>query len=444
MFSPPVATAQAQASTDNAATMLRQNPTVQPRGSAFGSRPADRLRQPIGNQARLRLLARRMPSATTLPSTPVVQLASDPSPPPNLELDKTAEPAQGTDPIFDEGSAAPGSESLPKQEEAAKPVQTAGDGSGNLSNSPGVAGRVAGSLGSGVPLAPDVRGSVRDFFGHDLGAVRIHADSRADSVARSLHAQAFTVGEQIGFAAGRYDPQQPAGQRLLVHELTHVVQQRSGLDSAIRRAGIGAPGDQYEREAERNAERFVRGERAEGGNNAAAPSSAGAAVQLYSGSAAAAYARKWALGTNPDYPRDGNDCTNFVSQSVYAGGWVMAGGSCDDRKSDSAWWYGDSNCWYPGVHRSYTWGGAQNFFNFVGASSRGSTAANISDLDIGDVLQVAHKGHVGHSTIVTGKAGANLLVSYHTNDNLDLPVWGPGGFLERESNPDNTFFAWKL
>jgi hypothetical protein len=46
--------------------------------------------------------------------------------------------------------------------------------------------------------------------------------------------------------------------------------------------------------------------------------------------------------------------------------------------------------------------------------------------------------------MVTGKTGANLLVSYHTNDTLDLPVWGAGGFLERESNPANTFFAWKL
>ena len=41
--------------------------------------------------------------------------------------------------------------------------------------------------------------------------------------------------------------------------------------------------------------------------------------------AAAAYARKWATGTNPNYPRFDNDCTNFVSQVMLAGGWPMLG-----------------------------------------------------------------------------------------------------------------------
>jgi len=282
-----------------------------------------------------------------------------------------------------------------------------------------------------------------NFFRHDLSGVRVHTDAYANALASSLHAYAFTVGDQIAFASGQYHPGRPEGQRLIAHELTHVLQQRRGLDSDIRRTGIGTQGDRYEAEAEQNAERFVRGHQSGlEGRGTASSSVVGKALQLYSGSAASAYARKWALTTNPAYPRDGNDCTNFVSQAVLAGGWTMVGGSCDDRKSDSAWWYGDSQCWYPGVHRSYTWGGAQNFFNFVG--SRATSAANISDLDVGDVLQVAHSGHVGHTTIVTDKIGGNLLVSYHTNDTLDMPVWGPSGFLERTSSPTNKFFAWKL
>jgi hypothetical protein len=284
------------------------------------------------------------------------------------------------------------------------------------------------------------------FFRHDLSGVRVHTGGHANALARSLHASAFTVGNQIAFAEGRYHPERPEGHKLIAHELTHVLQQRRGLDSDIRRAGIGMIGDRYETEAEKNAERFVRGDQAELEGTGGASSSLGVveALQLYSGSDASDYARKWALKTNPAYPRDGNDCTNFVSQAVLAGGWTTVGGSCDDRKSDSAWWYGDSQCWYPYVHRSYTWGGAQNFYNFVNGSGRAAAAAKVSDLDVGDVLQVAHSGHVGHSTIVTGKTAANLLVSYHTNDTLDSPVWGPGGFLEKESNPANTFFAWKL
>jgi hypothetical protein len=121
----------------------------------------------------------------------------------------------------------------------------------------------------------------------------------------------------------------------------------------------------------------------------------------------------------------------------------MKGGSCSDRKDDSVWWYGDDKCWYPGVHRSYTWAGAQNFYNFVNGSGRATAAARISDLDVGDVLQVDHSGHVSHTTMVTGKPSGNLLLSYHTNDTLDLPVWGSGGFLSHWAGTTK-YYAWKL
>ncbi len=66
-------------------------------------------------------------------------------------------------------------------------------------------------------------------FGHDFGRVRIHSDSRA---AESVQAQAFTVGPEIVFAAGRYAPGTAEGRRLLGHELTHVVQQGAAAPSA--------------------------------------------------------------------------------------------------------------------------------------------------------------------------------------------------------------------
>jgi len=62
-------------------------------------------------------------------------------------------------------------------------------------------------------------------FGRDFGRVRVHDDARADASARALGARAFTVGESIVFGAGEHAPATAAGQRLLAHELTHVVQQ---------------------------------------------------------------------------------------------------------------------------------------------------------------------------------------------------------------------------
>ena len=62
-------------------------------------------------------------------------------------------------------------------------------------------------------------------FGADFGGVRVHADSSADGLSRSMQAKAFTVGSDIFFARGQYQPSSTSGQRLLAHELTHTVQQ---------------------------------------------------------------------------------------------------------------------------------------------------------------------------------------------------------------------------
>ena len=70
--------------------------------------------------------------------------------------------------------------------------------------------------GKSVPLAAS---------GYDFSHVRIHTDGRAAESARQINAQAFTVGNHIVFDAGEYAPQTEPGQRLLAHELTHVVQQ---------------------------------------------------------------------------------------------------------------------------------------------------------------------------------------------------------------------------
>jgi hypothetical protein len=64
-------------------------------------------------------------------------------------------------------------------------------------------------------------------FGTDFRDARVHTDSQATEMAKTLNAQAFTSGRDIYFGAGRYAPGTTSGDRLLAHELTHVIQQRS-------------------------------------------------------------------------------------------------------------------------------------------------------------------------------------------------------------------------
>jgi hypothetical protein len=65
--------------------------------------------------------------------------------------------------------------------------------------------------------------------------VRIHTDEKADSLAGSIQAKAFTVGNDIAFAKGEYKPESSSGKHLIAHELGHVVQQGGGDNAAIQR-----------------------------------------------------------------------------------------------------------------------------------------------------------------------------------------------------------------
>ncbi len=71
--------------------------------------------------------------------------------------------------------------------------------------------------------------------GLDLSHVRVHTGATASAAARAVGARAFAVGDHIVFGAGRFDPQSEAGQRLLAHELTHVVRGGESDGSWLRR-----------------------------------------------------------------------------------------------------------------------------------------------------------------------------------------------------------------
>jgi hypothetical protein len=81
----------------------------------------------------------------------------------------------------------------------------------------------------GRPLEPALRQDIEQRFGYDFSRVRVHSGTAAEQSARELNANAYTVGHNIVFGAGRFAPGTHEGRRLIAHELTHVVQQ-SGAD----------------------------------------------------------------------------------------------------------------------------------------------------------------------------------------------------------------------
>jgi Putative amidase domain len=148
-----------------------------------------------------------------------------------------------------------------------------------------------------------------------------------------------------------------------------------------------------------------------------------------------------AAGTsNPDYKRFNNDCTNFASQSLFAGGWVQALG-----------FYTNNNNWFYACENpitgsgtgtiSYSWGAAYNLWDFLrNYSGRGTELATTStDADVqeeqlfpGDLVfcdwdrpdgQHVPDGRVDHVTIVTAKfTSGDILLSYHTTDTLNISM----------------------
>jgi hypothetical protein len=125
------------------------------------------------------------------------------------------------------------------------------DGEGILPSGvvhPDVEAAIGAARGGGRPAQPAVADSVGAALGDSLSDVRVHTDEGAAALARSVSARAFTVGSDIFFGPGEYQPATPAGRELLSHELVHVVQQRGAPASGPLK--VSQPGDALEREAE--------------------------------------------------------------------------------------------------------------------------------------------------------------------------------------------------
>lgn len=85
--------------------------------------------------------------------------------------------------------------------------------------------QIQNSKGGGQTLDTTTKGFMESRFGIDFSGVRIHTDSNAVQMSQELNAKAFTVGNDIYFNQGHYNPNSASGKHLLAHELTHTVQQ---------------------------------------------------------------------------------------------------------------------------------------------------------------------------------------------------------------------------
>lgn len=130
------------------------------------------------------------------------------------------------------------------------------------------------------------------------------------------------------------------------------------------------------------------------------------------------YSYKWALSRNPNYynyDNVGGDCTNFISQCIFAGSGVM------NYTKDFGWYYKNSN------NKSPSWTGVEFLYKYLTRTS-GSIGPlgriiDISGLIPGDIIQLSFNNTVfGHSLFVTKIQNSNIYVSTHTEDNIDKPL----------------------
>ncbi len=112
--------------------------------------------------------------------------------------------------------------------------------------------------GNGLPIPESVRAFFEPRFGYDFSQVRLHTDVQAAETANAINARAFTIGSDIVFKRGEYNPDTVDGKKLLAHELTHVIQQGEGeaaLDfkwssTSSQTLSMTTPGDRFESEAD--------------------------------------------------------------------------------------------------------------------------------------------------------------------------------------------------
>ena len=142
-------------------------------------------------------------------------------------------------------------------------------------------------------------------------------------------------------------------------------------------------------------------------------------MRLYDRDAAVHYAQRWALSRNPayyDFDALGGDCTNFISQCLYAGSRVM------NWTPETGWYYVNLN------RRAPAWTSVHYLYRFL-TRDRGAgpycRLASLPELEPGDVIQLGMSdGQFYHSLLVlsAGDSPAGIFVAAHTADALWRPL----------------------
>lgn len=114
------------------------------------------------------------------------------------------------------------------EEEAQASIQKK-ESSASRAVTPGTSSRLNSRKGQGKSMAKQTQNFMEAQFNKDFSGVRIHNDTEANVISQKLSAQAFTLGKDIYFNSGKYNPRSKDGKHLLAHELTHVVQQNHSL-----------------------------------------------------------------------------------------------------------------------------------------------------------------------------------------------------------------------
>jgi Domain of unknown function (DUF4157) len=154
--------------------------------------------------------------------------------------------------FFPGGRMSAGKLVQPKTVTGAASSSAGGGRPGYLGVDPAHLGLVSGG---GQALAEPVRGKMEAALGADFSSVRVHVGSQASRIG----AAAFTLGSDIYFAYGQFSPETAQGQRLLGHELAHVIQQRQGRVPSPGGARLAISLDpSLEAEAERLGEMAAR------------------------------------------------------------------------------------------------------------------------------------------------------------------------------------------
>jgi hypothetical protein len=135
--------------------------------------------------------------------------------------------------------------------------------------------------GGGSALDSGVQQKMESSLGYDFSGVRVHTGGEATAAAKSVQAQAFTVGNDVVFNEGKYNPSSSDGQRTIAHELTHVVQQSQGNVPGTSVGGgvkVSDPGDWAEQQAESTADAVMSSD-SHAGHDHGGGAGGGASVQ---------------------------------------------------------------------------------------------------------------------------------------------------------------------